>query len=338
MNGTRWLRCDDGEWTELLASAGPHDVYHLAGYHRVAQASGGGEARLHVVGDGRGWIALPLLLRPIEEMAGRCDATSVYGYAGPVTSRTPVGPDLVARFRETLLESLVERGAVTLFNRLHPLLDQMPLVRGMGEIEQLGDTISIDLLQPEAAQLAAYRGNHRRDLARLERKGFRTTLTEGAGELDRFVALYHENMRRVRAEPRYFFDAAHFHRLAEALGRALTLALCHQDGQLVGGGLFLRHGPFAQYHLGAVADPYVAAAPAKQLIDAGRRHFHATGAEVLHLGGGRGAVEDSLFHFKVGFSPRRHAFRVWRWIIDRPAYEKLAAGRPEGAFFPAYRG
>ena len=338
MGGARWLRCDDGRWADLLASAGSHDVYHLPGYHRVAEESGWGEAWLHVVEEGHDWIALPLLLRPIDGVAGRCDATSVYGYAGPITSAAAVAPDHVARFRRTLRDGLIERGAVALFTRLHPLLDQAPLLAGMGELERLGDTVSIDLRLPEEAQLAAYRSNHRRDLAKLERKGYRTTMNDRPGDLGSFVELYHENMRRVQAQSRYFFDAAHFERLAEALGPALTLALCHLDGEIVGAGLFMRHGPIVQYHLGAVSDSHAAAAPAKQLIDAGRRHFQAAGAGVLHLGGGRGAAEDSLFHFKAGFSPRRHAFRVWRWIIDAPAYAALTADRPATRFFPAYRG
>lgn len=338
MRGAWWLRSDDAGWADLLASAGPHDVYHLPGYHRVAEASCWGEAWLHVVGDGRSWIALPLLLRPIEGAPGCCDATSVYGYAGPITSAAPVDPDLVAGFHRTLHEGLVERGAVSLFARLHPLLEQPPQLAGMGELERLGDTVSIDLLQPPEAQLAAYRRNHRRDLARLERKGYRTTIIDGPGDLRAFAALYHENMRRVHAKPQYFFDAAHFARLAGALGPALAMASCHQDDRLVGGALFMRHGPIVQYHLGAVCDRHVAAAPAKQLIDAARRHFHAAGAEVLHLGGGRGAAEDSLFHFKAGFSPRRHAFRIWRWIIDADAYGMLAEGKAATDFFPAYRG
>lgn len=338
MRGARWLRSEDAGWAELLASAGPHDVYHLPGYHRVAEASGWGEAWLHVAGDGLGWIALPLLLRPIEGAPGRTDATSVYGYAGPITSAAPVDAELVADFHRTLREGLVERGAVTLFARLHPLLEQPPLLTGLGVLERLGDTVSIDLRQPPEAQLAVYRSNHRRDLGRLERRGYATTVVDGPGDLEGFVALYHENMRRVHAGPQYFFDTAYFDRLAATLGPSLALASCHQDEQLVGAGLFMRRGPVAQYHLGAVCDRHVAAAPAKQLIDAARRHFHAAGAEVLHLGGGRGAAEDSLFHFKAGFSPRRHAFRVWRWIIDADAYAALAEGKPETDFFPAYRG
>jgi hypothetical protein len=65
---------------------------------------------------------------------------------------------------------------------------------------------------------------------------------------------------------------------------------------------------------------------------------------VLHLGGGRGGAEDSLFRFKAGFSDRRHAFATWRWVVRPEAYERLCAARraaggpePPAGFFPAYR-
>jgi hypothetical protein len=64
----------------------------------------------------------------------------------------------------------------------------------------------------------------------------------------------------------------------------------------------------------------------------------------MHLGGGvGGSAEDPLFHFKAGFSPRRHTFRTARLVLDTHAYEELCARADEEgeatqpAFFPAYR-
>jgi sugar O-acyltransferase (sialic acid O-acetyltransferase NeuD family) len=36
-----------------------------------------------------------------------------------------------------------------------------------------------------------------------------------------------------------------------------------------------------------------------------------------------GSKEDSLFHFKAGFSNRRHTFPTWRWVIEPEAYQEL---------------
>ena len=70
---------------------------------------------------------------------------------------------------------------------------------------------------------------------------------------------------------------------------------------------------------------------------AARQHYTAAGAEIFHLGGGRGSGEDSLFRFKAGFSAARHRFALWCWVIDEPAYAGLTGGQPPTAYFPAYR-
>jgi len=66
--------------------------------------------------------------------------------------------------------------------------------------------------------------------------------------------------------------------------------------------------------------------------------------QVLHLGGGVGASNDSLLLFKGGFSPLRHAFATLRVVIDESEYGRLvAASDPQldpqerTGFFPLYR-
>jgi hypothetical protein len=75
----------------------------------------------------------------------------------------------------------------------------------------------------------------------------------------------------------------------------------------------------------------------------GARHIFAGRHECLHLGGGLGGRADGLFHFKCGFSRRRHRCFVWEWILQPAAYAE-ACSRAVGAcpadghpFFPLYR-
>jgi hypothetical protein len=70
----------------------------------------------------------------------------------------------------------------------------------------------------------------------------------------------------------------------------------------------------------------------------------ARGYRWHHLGGGLGARQDSLFHFKSGFSPLRGVFRSWRAIADRARYDQLVSRVPAerraavpADFFPGYR-
>jgi hypothetical protein len=88
------------------------------------------------------------------------------------------------------------------------------------------------------------------------------------------------------------------------------------------------------------------------LFDSARRFFGVEGGRVggrgnraLHLGGGLGGGEDSLFRFKAGFSKCRARFTTLRWVFDTEANDRIesvwrkvhATDTFEPDFFPRYR-
>src|SRR4051794_7059681 len=122
---------ESSAWLEVLAQTARHDFYHLPDYHALAEASGQGSARLFVYRDGGSTIALPLLLRPLAELPGIGtdwadwhDATSVYGYAGPVCSDDVLPDSVLGGFQSALLERLRTLRVVSVFSRLHPFIPQ----------------------------------------------------------------------------------------------------------------------------------------------------------------------------------------------------------------------
>jgi lipid II:glycine glycyltransferase (peptidoglycan interpeptide bridge formation enzyme) len=114
-----------------------------------------------------------------------------------------------------------------------------------------------------------------------------------------------------------------------------------KDGEVIAGGIYTQAGGVVQYHLGASATEHLQLNPVKVMFDHATRWAKRRGNQWLHLGGGVGGADDSLFHFKAGFSPLRCTFATWRLIVDRAAYEQLAAeGEANGehsSYFPAYR-
>lgn len=328
----------DTAWDDVIDRAAGSDIYHRSGYHAFAAARGEGEARLLVYREGDAFIALPMLLRPLPGTAagsGR-DATSVYGYPGPLASPgLPAG--MPGRFAGAAVSFLAGEGVVALFTRLNPLLDQLPVAAAAGTVVSHGSTVSLDLAADESVQLAGYRSNHRRDLRRLRAAGFTAATVPLAEGIATFRRLYLETMRRVGASAWYLFDEAYFAGLAAALPGRLELILAERDGEPVAGALFMVHGNIVQYHLGGTADAWLAEAPLKLVMDTARARFAGEGRAVLHLGGGIGGAEDALFNFKAGFSDRRHAFRSWRWIVRPGDYARLAGNLDTDGHFPAYR-
>ncbi len=340
----------DQEWKGVLAQVAQHDFYHLPDYHRLAEERGEGTAHLFTYRDGDYTIALPLLLRPLEASNGEAwsDATSVYGYAGPLASHADMPASVVRTFQGALKDALIARRVVAVFSRLHPLIAQAGILAGIGECRSAGQTVAIDLQLPLEAQWAQYRGAFKTRINKLRRDGVVCLRDEDRHHLGDFVNIYHETMRRVDAHGSYFFDEDYFVHLASGLGPKLQLFVVTVGGRVAAASVVTICEGIVQYHLGGTGDAFLNLSPMLLLLDTVRLWANEQGARALHLGGGVGAREDSLFHFKAGFSDRRHHFSTWRWVVNPEVYAKLsrerlrtdlAAGRePISAdYFPAYR-
>jgi dTDP-4-amino-4,6-dideoxygalactose transaminase len=338
------------EWMGVLGRVVQHDFHHLPQYHRVEEHRLKATAHLFTYCEGDYVIALPLLLRQAGEvLPGWNDATSVYGYGGPVASHERMPERVVRNFQGALTEALVDRRVIAVFSRLHPLIVQHDLLAGLGECRATGRTVSIDLTLPPEKQLMQYRATNRRIINKQRQQGIVTCLhDEDKRYLSEFASIYEETMRRVRAAPIYFFGEDYFSKLARQLGSVSQLFVAVIGGKAAAAGLFTICNGVVQYHLGGTRDEFLKLSPMMLIFDEVRLWANEIGAHVFHLGGGVGAKEDSLFRHKAGFSDRRHDFTTWRWIVTPEIYRDLCERRTrmnelqglESAladYFPAYR-
>lgn len=353
-----WLSGDSKSetvWDELVQRSWRYDFYHLSGYHLLAQENGEGKAVLILFEEGNYFIALPLLLRPISQVRGLesftdlWDATSVYGYAGPVYSHPEMPRDLIHSFQEAVSHYLQVEKVVTVFSRLHPLIPQQHLLQGLGSVVEGGVTVSMDLTIPPERQRNMYRKNHKYNINRLRRLGWQGISCRGLDceedLLGEFINIYWETMDRVRAKQYYYFDQNYFKKLIQVKGAEVWIFAVHLHGEIGAAGIFTLCNGIVQYHLGGTKARFFKEAPMKLVFDEVRLWANNRGAAVFHLGGGVGGREDSLFAFKAGFSDKRHRFLLWKWIINQEAYDKLCEQKglererntTETSFFPAYR-
>ena len=342
------------EWLDIVSRAHRHDFHHLPFFHALAEEAGEGAAHLFVHADGDEFVALPLLLRPVETMPchaessrGWSHGTSVYGYAGPLVSRTELPETFLAAFRTAIASELRRRKVASVFTRLHPVLDQRPVLDGLGELADHGQTVSIDLTLPTDVQRTHFRSTHKRHLNKLKRAGATYTHDPDGAHLEAFADCYDQSMRRVGASASYDFGLDHFRRFFDAGEVEAFLGVVHVGADVAAVGLFTRCGPIVQAHLNGTADRHLALSPAKLMYDGARLWATDAGAQVLHIGGGLGGGEDPLFNFKAGFSRQRHDFVLWRWVLDEDKVAQLTAEKrafredhgldgDTGAFFPPF--
>jgi hypothetical protein len=343
------------QWMNVLERSFQYDFYHLPSYHLLAEQRGEGQAYLFAYMEEPYCIAVPLLLRPVGTVPGlgQCgegwwDATSVYGYTGPVSSHVYIPESVQRDFRAALRDALQQRQIVTVFSRLHPLVLQHELIFGLGERTSIGRTVSIDLTLPIDEQRSHYRKNHKHGINKLVRMGATCLHDQNMDYLETFIDIYYETMNRVNASEFYFFDGIYFRNLISALKANMQLFVCLLDDDIICAGLFTLCNDIVQYHLGGTRNSFLKLAPMKLLFDTVRIWANEHKAHHFHLGGGVGSTEDSVFHFKAGFSKQRHAFSVWRWVLLPEMYYRLCKERNEWnnryglnlvstEYFPAYR-
>lgn len=339
---------ESDEWSRCLAAIERYDFYHTYSYHELSNAGEGEFPLMLCMEQGTQKLALPLIIRDVKGDKKLRDATSVYGYAGPISSHDSIDAELLRSFGRFLREEMSKRNVVSVFSRMHPLFETHNCLQGIGELHHCGHTISIDLSVPEDEQVRQYSSNHRRGIKKLQRAGVVCERSSAAADFEAFKELYSQSMKRVNAADYYFFDDRYFANLMDAKDYSMNLFVCRDGSSVLAAGLFSSCGGIVQYHLGATATEFLALAPSKLMFHMVRQWATGTDHRFFHLGGGVGGRNDSLFAFKNGFAKNGvRDFRIWKWIVDREKYDALVrlrfgelstatAGADEN-FFPLYR-
>lgn len=344
---TELLRPDDSTWDQWLDRA-PHDFYHRAAYHAFAERMGEGCAQLLVYGTPQRFLAWPYLLTSIDG-SEQTDVTSVYGYSGPIALGLK-NADFRARAWSAMRAVWNEQRQVALFTRFHPVLGNHAYCEDWhgasnphgNELLCLGRSVSIDLSLSRDERRAAYPKILRQEIRAAERAGLVVEHDRQWIHFETFAELYRATMAKNSADQRYLFSQQYLAGLRAALGNDGHLVVAHKDGEVAAALFFTVHGHIAQAHLTGINPLFHSISPLKCLLDGSAEIARGLGAQLLHLGAGRGGREDSLYKFKSRFSSLRHDFVVGRWVLDAEAYQALVGSssvqaKLSAGFFPAYR-
>jgi len=324
-------------WNAIVRSMNQYDFYHLAEYHQLEHS---GRALLLYFSSKNISLALPVILRPIDGTEYN-DLTSVYGYAGPLSNMENPDKQTIQEFYNELLHFFDQNHVVSVFARLHPLFsNQEFLLSGLGKIVDTNQTVGINLCLPEQEQKRQYAHSLKNHINRLKRKHVFVKKEHTHDAIVLFADMYRENMKRVKASESYFFTNEYFYRFMEELPSSLFLAY---DGEkAISGSLFTTCNGIVQPHLSATLNEYLRWSPLKLVWDCIRIDACEKKEKWIHLGGGVGGKEDTLFHFKTQFSNLRFMFKTWQYIHNKEVYARLVSEKYpnqilHSSFFPLYR-
>ncbi|GHU74585.1 hypothetical protein FACS189413_19330 [Bacteroidia bacterium] len=322
-----------GKWDAVVRSMNQYDFYHLAAYHRLDTL---GKAFLLHYHTGNTAFAWSFILREIPN-TGYCDITSVYGYAGPLCNRTNPSIEAITDFQQAIYSYFDEQKIVSVFARLHPLLEQKNILQNLGEVSDSNLTVGIDLSLPENEQQQQYARSLKTQLNRLKNSRLTIEKANTKEEIDTFIQIYIETMNRVKASLYYYFSSEYFYRFLSEIDSSLFLAKYNEE--IVSGSLCTFTCGIMQAHLNATRNDFLPQSPLKLVLDFARHEGMNRGMKLLHLGGGKGGSNDSLFEFKSRFSHQHFQFRIWRYIHNPIVYNELTQAKSiiVSDFFPAYR-
>jgi lipid II:glycine glycyltransferase (peptidoglycan interpeptide bridge formation enzyme) len=333
------------DWYSILQEINNYDFYHTYDYHQLSKKEEE-EPLLLVYREKNVLIALPLLIRTIANSA-YCDATSVYGYGGPLVSGVSEDYDF-SKCHMALNTYFDEKKIISVFSRLHPYFPmQEKVITNLGSIEDLGRVVNIDLTKTLEEQVQQYSNTTKRYL----KKGLKTisiVVSNKKEDIDTFIALYNENMERVNAKKHYFFNDEYFLQFANSteFTTEFTFAVLNETQKIISAAMIIKtNSKFVQYHLSGTLTEYLHLTPIRLLIDAARISGTNEGYTYFNLGGGLGSNNDSLYSFKSSFSDDFKQFKIWKYIVNHEKYNELVAQNPSLqeketdtiSFFPLYR-
>lgn len=337
------------DWDRIVGSFEWDNAYYRSGYVKGCWLHGDGVPLL-LYYEGDGIRAMNVVMKrdihefaPLKEVCRPgeyCDFSTPYGYGGMV-AEGELTEEVLAITAKAYERFCWQERVVSEFVRFLPLNDNVDYAHYFYDLEEKGFTVSIDLTSHDTIW-NNMKSCHRNRIRWAPKSGI--TIGRGGGDevVRAFMEIYGETMNRKQAQPYYYFDRDYFDALCEGLDDAATIFFAELEGQIIAAAMIFCGSRYAHCHLSGTRNGFQTYAPTNLLVYEEAKWAMEAGCKRLHLGGGRGAKDDSLYQFKKKFNNEPpHLFFVGNKVYDKVIYEKLTAARkmnqaPE--YFPAYRG
>jgi hypothetical protein len=308
--------------------------------HLRAQGTIGNDVRCLYLEAGRGWVAYPIVLRPVPGARGRewFDLDNPFEFGGLFGgSEDPHGVPPWDAFFEAFDRWGKDHRIVTEFVRFDPLVSfPLDVLSRRYRRRQVPAHVVFDLERNRDAPLREASNPARRNARRTEREGaVFESLAPDKENLRRFAELYEETMRLRNADRRFLFGMAYYETQALAsYGRLFGVRL---GGQIMAASLVLVWRDRAYHHLTGW-HPDAAPLRINEFLLASLARWGAgEGLRLLHLGGGSASIRAFKAKFSRATVPYHVGMRVWNEEAYRELCSAAGVGPSIEGFFPAYR-
>lgn len=338
------LDVNDKKWDEVVTSFKDYDVYYKNGYLKSLEINGDGTPLLFFYQDENCRGINVVLKRDIarsEPFKGQLeeniyfDFSTPYGYGGWIIEGEKY-EGLFSAYKEWCIKN----GIICEFVRFHPLISNQKYSQTEYEVIPLGQVIAIDCSDEETMWMNMSSRN-RNKIRKAAKNG--VTVTYGGHEnLDTFISIYEDTMKRDNAEDYYFFRKEYYESLFNRLKDSLMIFFSQRNGEILSTCMVFKENERLSYHLAGSTRTSGNLYETNLLIAEVGKWGCEHGCKSFLLGGGVGSKEDYLYQFKRGFDDKHsYQFYIGKKTYLQDIYDALVSRREKienPGFFPAYRG
>lgn len=336
------------EWDSIVKSFHDYDVYYLSGYVKAFRLNGDGEpVLLYFEGDGvrainvvmKRDIGLFEKLSSVLEQGKYYDIVTPYGYGGFLLEGS-----YTDRMHDEYVQYCEDNHIVCEFVRFHPLLKNHQNVEGLYHQTRLGSTVTMYTETPEIIWQNLTSKN-RNMVRKAQKSGLQVYWARDIDLIDDFMEVYNATMDKDNAETYYYFQKEFYESILMDLKQHALWFYAKKDSEIASIAIFLFANGRMHYHLSASRKEYQSLAPTNLLLYEAAVWASHNGYRFLHLGGGLGSGNDSLYSFKKAFNRKSDTcFYIGKRIFDNEMYEYFVNERKkdksfeqESHYFPLYR-
>lgn len=338
-------------WDQIVRSFKQYDVYYLNGYAKTFQIHGDGEPSLFLYeSDGLRCINVSIkrdiqqidAFREVIPPATYFDLITPYGYGGFLFEGN-LTTNALLEFKEAYLQCMQHNHIVSEFVRYHPLLENASVAREIFPVEEKGRTIYLDLSSPEKiwTNMISKKRNH---IRKAQKSDIKIKHSTDPALFKEFMRMYNEVMQKNEASSYYYFKEAFYASIHQYLQNHYRIFYALLGEEIIAMCIFLHTNKLLHSHLLCSSDQYKRYASSNLLLYEAACWGSGNQMKAMHLGGGVGYQEDSLFRFKQSFNPNTDSRgAIGTNIYNQEIYDFLTYTRKgvvndyDGIFFPSYR-
>lgn len=333
------------EWDNIVRSFSSYDVYYLHGYLTAFRIHGDGQPLLFFYESENLRGLNVVMMRDIADDSYFSDKISrntffdfisPYGYGGWLIEGNGDRSILFSEYEKWCREHHV----VSEFVRYHPILNNAESTVPYYDVIKLGRTIAMELSSPDTIWTNLTSKN-RNMVRKAQKSGVKIYRGQFPALYQTFRKIYNLTMDSDNAKAYYYFAEEFYDSILNDLTDEAQIFWAELDGTIIAASIMLSSNGYMHYHLSGSLREYQKYAPSNLLLYKAALWGCANGYKTLHLGGGVGSKEDSLFKFKRAFNRNEQLqFSIGRKVFWDEAYNELTSMKglnETNGFFPKYR-